>query len=104
MIFPSESNDLAVQRIVDVMSTAVKKLIPEAEVLGFATGDAALTKICNPDQIGPSVPEVEVIVQCSPDALLGWLQAQLLRGRIPGSDSSKDMRKLQKSASPARIA
>lgn len=88
-ICPSESTGIVVRKIVRTCREALKELIPEAEITGFAYGDAS--RCCT---YGVAVPEIDILLRCSPEVLFRRLQ-------VAGSldyDEEDMTRKLQKKA------
>merc|ERR1719440_161067 len=90
-IRPTPNGEKVVQRIAQVARDAVRAVIPEAEVLGFACGD-----ISRGTAFGVAVPEVDILVSIAPAAIVKRLKTRLSKGTSITDDL--DMRKLQKSA------
>lgn len=84
LISPSAEGDRAVQRLVGIVRNTLRQLLPEAEVMGFASGD-----VTRGSAYGVAVPEVDIVVSASPRVLASRLHKALLAG---------DDAKLQKSA------
>mmetsp|Transcript_64646 Transcript_64646/g.189128 ORF Transcript_64646/g.189128 Transcript_64646/m.189128 type:complete len:543 (-) Transcript_64646:67-1695(-) len=90
-IAPTTESDMAVAQIARDVKKAIRSIIPEAEVAGFASGSLA-----SGTAFGVAVPEVDIVISASPAALMGRLQ-----GRWTQSQNGVlkiDTRKLQKSA------
>jgi len=88
-ITPSVEDDIIVGKLASRVRQAIRPLIPEVEVVGFASGDLSRNKA-----FGVAVPEVDIIANVNPSVL-----AERLGGRMNYSNAMKlDSRKLQKSA------
>jgi len=88
-ITPTSAVEKTVNELVRVMAQTVKKVIPEAELSGFAGGN-----LTNGKAFGVAVPEVDIIATASPQLLF-----QYLHGRSKeGSTADVDAKKLQKCA------
>jgi len=88
-ITPSVEDDKIVGKLASRVRQAIRPLIPEVEVVGFASGDLSRNKA-----FGVAVPEVDIIANVEPSVL-----AERLGGRMNNFNSMKlDSRKLQKSA------
>jgi len=96
-ITPTPSCHRAVEELTSVVRQKIQTLIPEAEVMGFATGD-----LRGGTAYGVAVPEVDIVANACPTDLTTRLQ-----GRLSQMSSSRqrtfavsrlDTRKLQKSA------
>lgn len=88
-ITPSIEDDKIVGKLASRVRQAIRPLIPEVEVVGFASGDLSRNKA-----FGVAVPEVDIIANVNPSVL-----AERLGGRMNYSNAMKlDSRKLQKSA------
>jgi len=88
-ITPTSAVEKTVNELVRVMAHTVKKVIPEAELSGFAGGNLTCGKA-----FGVAVPEVDIIATASPQLLF-----QYLHGRSKeGSTADVDAKKLQKCA------
>lgn len=91
-ISPSQKDDEIVGKLAWIARRAIKSLIPEVEVVGFASGDLLRKKA-----FGVAVPEVDIIANASPEAL-----TEALRGRFrsggQAAQRALDPRKLQKAA------
>lgn len=90
-IKPTKTSEENVQKLVEIAKKAICQLIPEAEVFGFALGD-----ISRGTAFGVAVPEVELLVRCSPEKLFQHLHLRL-QNREPKA-MLLDERKIQKSA------
>jgi hypothetical protein len=64
-IVPSSEGDLLVQDIADAAKKALSNLIPEAEVLGFASGD-----VLRGTAFAVAIPEVDIILNASPNVIV----------------------------------
>merc|ERR1719473_328177 len=71
-----------------MVKAAIKPMIPEVEVVGFASGDLTRKKA-----FGVAVPDVDVVANVDPRVL-----AERLGGRIGSFNDKFDPKKLQKSA------
>jgi len=88
-IKPSFEDDVIVSKLASRVRQAIRPLIPEVEVVGFASGDLSRNKA-----FGVAVPEVDIIANVNPSVL-----AERLGGRMNYTNAMKlDSRKLQKSA------
>jgi DNA polymerase sigma len=88
-ITPSTEDDKIVGKLANRVRQAIRPLIPEVEVVGFASGDLSRNKA-----FGVAVPEVDIIANVKPSVL-----ADRLGGRMNFTSAMKlDSRKLQKSA------
>jgi len=88
-ITPSVEDDIIVGKLANRVRQAIRPLIPEVEVVGFASGDLSRNKA-----FGVAVPEVDIIANVNPSVL-----AERLGGRMNYTNAMKlDARKLQKSA------
>mmetsp|Transcript_42705 Transcript_42705/g.91007 ORF Transcript_42705/g.91007 Transcript_42705/m.91007 type:complete len:557 (-) Transcript_42705:227-1897(-) len=90
-ISPTAEGDQVVQRLAETVKQTLSKMIPEVEVVGFASGD-----LVRGTAFGVAVPEVDVVVSVNPTVLAARLQSRLSQ-RSPMA-SQLDARKLQKSA------
>lgn len=90
-IMPSPEGERIVKAVADFVEQRIKPLIPEVEVLGFASGD-----LVRGTAFGVAVPEVDIVVNASPHILVQRLQGRFSKGTI--SSMKLDVRKLQKSA------
>jgi hypothetical protein len=91
-ITPTPEGDAVVAQLARVVKRHISAVMPEAEVSGFATGNFMLGGTA----FGVAVPEVDVIINVSPQALIGRMQDRWAEGRF--SVAKLDTRKLQKSA------
>jgi len=87
---PTKEGKEVVKQIAATVKAAVARVIPEADVSGFACGSLSSGRA-----FGVAVPEVDIVVNANPQALLGRLQGRWSAG--PRS-AKLDARKLQKSA------
>merc|ERR1719460_2887729 len=86
---PTQADDVIVGKLASRVRQAIRPLIPEVEVVGFASGDLSRNKA-----FGVAVPEVDIIANVNPSVL-----AERLGGRMNYTNAMKlDSRKLQKSA------
>jgi hypothetical protein len=90
---PSDTSEEAVQKLVSVAQKAIHAHFPAAEVFGFACGD-----ISRGTAFGVAVPEVDILVRCSPEMLLRGLQSRLHKHAGPCHLNLIDDKKIQKSA------
>merc|ERR1719160_177776 len=89
-ISPSAEGDKLVQDIASAVKAALNKLIPEADVMGFASGD-----VLRGTAFAVAIPEVDIILSATPTAIVERLQGRASR---PLPHAAKlDARKLQKS-------
>lgn len=94
-ITPTPACKKAVEELTFIVRQKIQSLIPEVEVMGFATGD-----LRGGTAYGVAVPEVDIVANASPTDLTTRLQgrlAQTSRQRT-SAISRLDTRKLQKSA------
>jgi len=82
-ISPTIEDDRIVGKLARRIEMAIKPLIPEVEVVGFASGSLGRNKA-----FGVAVPEVDIVANISPSVLV----------RRMGHAKNSDARKLQKSA------
>jgi len=94
-IAPTTESDMAVAQIARDVKKAIRSIIPEAEVAGFASGSLA-----SGTAFGVAVPEVDIVISASPTALVGRLQGRWSQGLGITNPTSRNMdaRKLHKSA------
>eukprot|EP00408_Alexandrium_pacificum_P008781 CAMPEP_0171218322 /NCGR_PEP_ID=MMETSP0790-20130122/33140_1 /TAXON_ID=2925 /ORGANISM="Alexandrium catenella, Strain OF101" /LENGTH=562 /DNA_ID=CAMNT_0011684137 /DNA_START=101 /DNA_END=1789 /DNA_ORIENTATION=+ len=94
-IGPSNESDSVVLQIAQDVKKAIRSIIPEAEVTGFASGGLAIGTA-----FGVAVPEVDIVISASPSALMGRLQGRWVQapGNGLGAARHLDARKLHKSA------
>jgi len=90
-ISPTLEGDKVVQNLAQIVKQILRRTIPEVEVVGFASGD-----LVRGTAFGVAVPEVDIVVNVSPDVLAGRLQGRFSPRNV--SFASLDFRKLQKSA------
>jgi DNA polymerase sigma len=91
-IAPTPESDAAVAKIAQKVKQMISPIMPEAEVSGFTSGN-----FLSGTAFGVAVPEVEIVINVSPSALLDRLQGRWAQGRHI-KPSQLDVRKLQKSA------
>jgi hypothetical protein len=87
-ITPTCEDDKIVAKLASRVRQAIRPLIPEVEVVGFASGDLKRNKA-----FGVAVPEVDIIANVDPSILGGRMN---FGGRM--NSMKLDSRKLQKSA------
>lgn len=95
-ISPTPDCNFAVEELAAVIRQKIKSLIPEAEVMGFSTGD-----LQGSAAYGVAVPDVDIVASVSPADLTKRLQGRLapvLGGQRKTAISRLDNHKLQKSA------
>jgi hypothetical protein len=90
-VMPTPQGESIVKAVADFVEDRIRPLIPEVEVMGFATGD-----LVRGTAFGVAVPEVDIVVNVSPDILAQRLQGRFSKGSV--STMRLDVRKLQKSA------
>jgi len=89
-ISPSAEGDELVKDIASAARTALGNLIPEADVMGFASGD-----VLRGTAFAVAIPEVDIILSATPSAIVERLRDRASR---PLPHASKlDAKKLQKS-------
>jgi len=89
-IAPSADGDKVVQDIAAAVKSALHKFVPEAEVMGFASGDVLLGTA-----FAVAIPEVDIILSANPSVFVECLKH---RGSRPMPHAAKlDHWKLQKS-------
>jgi DNA polymerase sigma len=89
-IAPSAEGDRLVKDIAAAAKTALTNLVPEADVMGFASGD-----VLRGTAFAVAIPEVDIILNATPSVIVERLQSRASR---PLPHASKlDARKLQKS-------
>mmetsp|Transcript_87931 Transcript_87931/g.273194 ORF Transcript_87931/g.273194 Transcript_87931/m.273194 type:complete len:583 (-) Transcript_87931:255-2003(-) len=90
-ITPTNEGDRIVAQLARVVKQALRRIIPEVEVNGYASGD-----LVRGTAFGVAVPEVDIVVCVSPHVLAARLQGRL----APRSSTAVqlDVRKLLKSA------
>mmetsp|Transcript_42704 Transcript_42704/g.91001 ORF Transcript_42704/g.91001 Transcript_42704/m.91001 type:complete len:546 (-) Transcript_42704:129-1766(-) len=90
-ISPTKEGDRVVQELTHVVRQTLRQMIPEVEVVGFASADPM-----RGTAFGVAVPEVDIVVSASPEVLAARLHGRLApRSTVP---LQLDARKLQKSA------
>lgn len=90
-ISPTPSSENILQQVAHFVKTVLRPLIPEVEVMGFASGDFSTGTAFR-----VAVPEVDIVLRVDPCTL-----SARLRGRDPRSSPTSqviDMGKLRKSA------
>lgn len=93
-ICPKDGDSKVIGKLVACVRAAVRQVVPEAEVLGFASGDVA-----RGTAFAVAIPDIDILLRCNPEVLLRRLQSRLIRGHNPsGGDRTIDHRRLQKSA------
>merc|ERR1719414_2680509 len=80
------------ERISEAVKQSIFPVLPEAEVAAFATGNVLRSGAA----FAVAVPEVDVVINASPKALLGRLQGRWEQGL--NSAPRLDSQKLQKAA------
>jgi len=90
-ITPTPESEQAASHIAQLAESAIKALIPEAQVVGIASSD-----ICRGTAFGVAVPELYIVASASAEILLQSLQGRLSKGGV--ASARADKRKLQKSA------
>merc|ERR550532_1907327 len=85
-------DDKIVGQLANVVKKTISQLVPEVEVVGFASGDLKRNKA-----FGVAVPEVDIIANISPDVLEQRLRLRNKMGEKK-SFESVDVHKLRKSA------
>lgn len=93
-ITPKPDGERIVQTLTNHVKAVIQKLVPDAEVMGFVSGDFRRAQA-----FGVAVPEVDIVVNVSPGSLVESLKVRLSRG-APGTGRSYanvDVQKLQKS-------
>jgi len=88
-ITPTSEVEQIVNKLAQNMAQAIRKIIPEIEVTGFASGNLTSGKA-----FGVAVPEVDIIANASPHILFERLHGHSTKG----SASQLDAKKLQKCA------
>merc|ERR1719162_462266 len=89
-IRPNEASDRMVQQLVRAVQRALHPLIPEAEVVGCASGN-----IKGKRAFGVAIPEVDIVMTVSPGVLKSRLKSRLPNGAYL---AKLDAKKLQKAA------
>jgi len=93
-IMPTPSCHRAVETLTAMIREKIQTLVPEAEVMGFATGE-----LRGGTAYGVAVPEVDIVANACPRDLTKGLQERLVHGsrHRTVAISKLDTRKLQKS-------
>jgi len=89
-IRPSEESNKTVQHIVRAAERSLRPLLPEADIVGCASGN-----IKGKRAFGVAIPEVDIVMTVSPTDLVGRLQTRLPNG---AHLAKLDAKKLQKAA------
>mmetsp|Transcript_88054 Transcript_88054/g.247519 ORF Transcript_88054/g.247519 Transcript_88054/m.247519 type:complete len:575 (+) Transcript_88054:98-1822(+) len=89
-------SEAVVQQVVRAVAKVIKDIIPGAAVTGYASGDPTKDRT-----FGVAVPEVDLVVTASMDALLHALRERLMKGRR--EMTQLDERKVNKCAIRACI-
>lgn len=90
-ITPKRQSDMIVQRLVHFVQQTVRSIVPEVQVVGFASAD-----FVRRTAFGVAVPEVDIVVTAKPKVLLDRFRQQ---GRLGGGPTRVvDLRKVQKAA------
>jgi len=90
-IMPSQEGERVVDTIADFVRQRLRTMIPEVEVIGFASSD-----VIRGTAFGVAVPEVDIVVNVPPQILASRLQGRAPRG--DASSAAADPHKLLKSA------
>merc|ERR1719482_899295 len=91
-ISPNAEADRVVKQLARHVETAIQKVIPSAEVMGFASGSI----VKEGGACASAVPDVDLTVSIDPEIIMSRLQGRLSKGRCP--THMLDKRKVQKSA------
>lgn len=91
LIMPNKESDQTAQRIAGAVKRAISKVIPEADVTGFASA-----KISGRHAFGVAVPDIDIVISVSPDALVSRLRWRLQKAT--DCPESIHARMLQKAA------
>lgn len=91
-IMPSPEGERIVDTIADFVRQRLRALIPEVEVIGFASSD-----VIRGTAFGVAVPEVDIVVNVPPQILASRLQGRASRGDL-AVKAAADSHKLLKSA------
>lgn len=89
-IRPDEESDTMVQCLVQASKRALRTLLPEADVVGCASGNVKGKRA-----FGVAIPEVDLVMTISPAALIHRLRSRLPNGAYL---AKLDAKKLQKAA------
>lgn len=92
---PTPASERAVEKLTQRARSAIAKLLPDAEVMGFAVGDVG-----SGTAYGVAVPEVDIVASVTPGELTARLQGRLAHNARPRNThiNKLDARKLHKSA------
>lgn len=95
-ISPSPQGERVVQQLASIVQRELRELLPEVEVMGFASGD-----LLRGTAFGVAVPEVDIVASANPDLLAVRMQGSRSQGGgaavARGAAPTCDPRKLQKS-------
>eukprot|EP00933_Yihiella_yeosuensis_P039965 TRINITY_DN3416_c3_g1_i2.p1 TRINITY_DN3416_c3_g1~~TRINITY_DN3416_c3_g1_i2.p1 ORF type:complete len:534 (+),score=124.19 TRINITY_DN3416_c3_g1_i2:118-1719(+) len=91
-ILPTAQSDRAVERLAKTVKNLLSTVLPEAEVLGFASADLSRGKA-----FGVAVPDVDIVINVCPTTMANRL-ASRLPDRRSKAIGKMDAKKLQKSA------
>jgi len=69
-LMPTKESDQAVERMVHYIKGVIQEIVPSAEVAGFAS-----SALLRGRAYGVAVPDVDVVVSCSPQALISHFHA-----------------------------
>merc|ERR1719162_2303916 len=89
-IRPNDDSDRMVQQLARAVQRALRPLIPEAEVVGCASGN-----IKGKRAFGVAIPEVDIVMTVDPAVLIDRLKSRLPNGAYL---AKLDAKKLQKAA------
>ncbi|CAK0897696.1 unnamed protein product [Prorocentrum cordatum] len=93
-IAPTNEASAVVQRLARLVKQSLRRISPDVEVFGFASAD-----LVRAAAFGVAVPEVDIVVHVSLQALAGRMQGPAWCGPRPAASvADVDLRKLQKSA------
>lgn len=85
---PSPESDAVAQHLAEVIKKAIEPTLPDAEVLGFASGNVKRGRA-----FGVAVPDIDIVINVSPASA-----ANKLKTKVVSSRGGADPRKVQKSA------
>lgn len=92
-ITPTIEDDKIVAQLARVVKNTISQLVPEVEVVGFASGDLKRNKA-----FGVAVPEVDIIANVNPDVLEKRLRSRMGSKALDVRSVTGDVHKLRKSA------
>jgi len=92
-ITPTIEDDKIVAQLARVVKKTISHLVPEVEVVGFASGDLKRNKA-----FGVAVPEVDIIANVNPDVLEKRLRSRMGSKALDVRSTPGDVHKLRKSA------